>query len=255
MKLISLNTWAGRSLYPLMRFLENKAKDTDVFCFQEVFNADHESVNKNNPGEYVCGDLFEKMSEILSDFQGLSMHFHNKPLAQSLAIFVRRPIQIKEAGDLVVANEVPAPKELGGGVYDARKMQYVKIETKKGIYTVANLHGLWGGGIKTDIPERLAQSRVVKEFFNKTSGPKILCGDFNLLPDTESMKIMEQGMKNLIKEYGIKSTRTTLYRHFNDPEKPNFADYILVSPDIKVKKFEILPDIVSDHSPMFLEFS
>jgi len=78
----------------------------------------------------------------------------------------------------------------------------------------------------------------------------VLCGDFNLLPDTESLKRLEGiGLRNLIKEYGITSTRTSFY------DKPaKFADYALVSEGIEVKDFKILPDEVSDHSPMYLEF-
>ena len=33
-----------------------------------------------------------------------------------------------------------------------------------------------------------------------------------------------------------------------------FADYILVSPDIVVKHFQVLPDEVSDHAPLLVEF-
>ncbi len=79
--------------------------------------------------------------------------------------------------------------------------------------------------------------------------PKILCGDFNLKPDTESMKILEKDMDNLIKIYKITSTRTSLY-----PKEEKFADYILTSKEIVLNKFEVLPDEVSDHAPLLLDF-
>ncbi|HSE34638.1 MAG TPA: endonuclease/exonuclease/phosphatase family protein, partial [Candidatus Paceibacterota bacterium] len=79
--------------------------------------------------------------------------------------------------------------------------------------------------------------------------------DFNILPDTESMSILENGMRNLVKEFGVESTRTPLYRHYSNPEEPNYADYVLVSPDVRVTRFEVLPDVVSDHSPLLLEFT
>ena len=76
-----------------------------------------------------------------------------------------------------------------------------------------------------------------------------MCGDFNLLPDTESIKILESsGLRSLIKEYNITSTRTSFY---TKPAK--YADYILVTPGIEVKDFKVLTDEVSDHSPLFLE--
>ena len=81
----------------------------------------------------------------------------------------------------------------------------------------------------------------------------ILCGDFNLRPDTQSMTILETKMRNLIKEFGIKTTRNELYadlKVFND----YFADYVLVSPGIKVQNFQVPYVLASDHLPMILEF-
>jgi endonuclease/exonuclease/phosphatase family metal-dependent hydrolase len=57
------------------------------------------------------------------------------------------------------------------------------------------------------------------------------------------------GLRNLVKEYGVISTRTHFY---TKPEK--FADYIFVLQGIDVKDFRVLPDAVSDHSPLYLEF-
>ncbi len=56
-------------------------------------------------------------------------------------------------------------------------------------------------------------------------------------------------MRNLVKEFGVKSTRSKLY---TKPVK--FADYILVSNDVKVNKFDVINMEVSDHLPLFLDF-
>jgi exonuclease III len=67
--------------------------------------------------------------------------------------------------------------------------------------------------------------------------------------DGQSLAILEEGMKNLIKEYGVTDTRSSLYT------KPiRFADYILVSPEIRINNFKVLAEEVSDHLPMVLEF-
>lgn len=80
--------------------------------------------------------------------------------------------------------------------------------------------------------------------------PKILCGDFNLRPDTESIQILEKGMNNLILLHRINSTRTNLYT-----KEEKFSDYIFISYDIKTLSFEIYNEIVSDHAPLSLIFS
>ena len=100
------------------------------------------------------------------------------------------------------------------------------------------------------ITDRLEQSKSIIKFVKTIKGDFILWGDFNLSPDTESLQIIsrELNCRELIKEYGITSTRTSLYT------KPNkFADYVFVSKEIKIIDFKILPDVVSDHTPLFLE--
>jgi endonuclease/exonuclease/phosphatase family metal-dependent hydrolase len=115
-------------------------------------------------------------------------------------------------------------------------------------YTIFNVHGLWNGRGKTDTDERIAQSQRIRECIDLISGPKIVCGDFNLRPDTQSLTLIAHGMNDLIKTFGVASTRTSLY-----PKAERFADYIFVTPDITVKKFAVLPDVVSDHAPLLLE--
>jgi hypothetical protein len=59
----------------------------------------------------------------------------------------------------------------------------------------------------------------------------------------------EAGLRNLIKGYGITSTRTSLYK-----KEHRFADYTFVSENISVIDFKILPEEVSDHNAMYLDF-
>jgi endonuclease/exonuclease/phosphatase family metal-dependent hydrolase len=76
-----------------------------------------------------------------------------------------------------------------------------------------------------------------------------LCGDFNLQPETKSLAILEKGMRNLIKEFNIDTTRNYLYDH-----KEKYADYFLVSPEVKILSFKVIDTLVSDHLPLVLEF-
>ena len=78
-------------------------------------------------------------------------------------------------------------------------------------------------------------------------------GDFNLRPDTESVRMLEAaGLRNLVREYGIETTRTSLYDH---RDKEPHANYAFVSAGIEVRDFRVLPDEVSDHAPLFLDFT
>src|SRR3989344_1059488 len=253
MRLITLNTWSGRALYPLMSFFHKYRDQTDIFCLQEVRNGSQEVADSRHPDEHLYGPLFNKISGALSEFEGSFADFEEDPDKMSLASFWRRDLIVKNIDDFMVYTP-EQPREKVSIIFSARKLQYVVVEEKNKEVLIANYHGLWNNGPKTDTPERIEQSQKIKEFLNGLNGPTILCGDFNLLPKTESMHILEEGMRNLVKDYKIQSTRTPLYRHYHDPAEPNFADYILVSPEIVPKKLEVLPDIASDHAGLYLEF-
>jgi len=253
MRLITLNAWGGRALSPLMGFFKRRAGQTDIFCLQEVLDSEQAVVDSRHPDEYLCGDLFRKISAVLPDFAGTFASFADDPHRQSLAVFVRRSLPVKAVADLEIYRPAQ-PKEFGSAVFSSRKIQYASLDLEGRALTVVNFHGLWNGGPKTDTPERLTQSENVKSFLDGASGRKVLCGDFNLLPDTASLGILEKGMTNLVRASGVRSTRTALYRKHDDPNDPKFADYVLVSPDIQVQRFEVLPDLVSDHAALSVEF-
>ncbi len=55
--------------------------------------------------------------------------------------------------------------------------------------------------------------------------------------------------RNLIKEYSVQSTRSSYYK-----KELRFADYMFVSPEVNITDFKVLPDEVSDHLAMYLDF-
>jgi endonuclease/exonuclease/phosphatase family metal-dependent hydrolase len=130
----------------------------------------------------------------------------------------------------------------------------VKIKKGQKSFWVVNFHGVSRPGEKFDTPRRLLQSKKIISALKKLKGPKILCGDFNLLPNTKSIELVEQaGMKNLIKTYKIKNTRNSIsWQKYNN--KQYYADFTFVSPEIKVKKFKVPYNLPSDHLPMILDF-
>jgi endonuclease/exonuclease/phosphatase family metal-dependent hydrolase len=256
MRITTLNAWGGRSMHPLMRFFRYRKEETDVFCLQETFDCPQSVLDKKRPDEHVRGDLFTKIQGELAEFDGTFARFEDDPNRMSLAVFVRKGLPLVSVEDFIV--HVPdAPMDDGKLVLSSRKLQTVRIRRDGGDLLIANFHGLWVNGPKTDTPERIRQSNSVASALKAHAGPKVLCGDFNLLPDTASVRILEAeaGLRNLVTAYDVQSTRTPLYRHYEDPAEPNFADYILASPELVVKRFRVLPDLVSDHAPLYAEFA
>lgn len=85
-------------------------------------------------------------------------------------------------------------------------------------------------------------------YISKLDGPVILTGDFNLAPDSKSLEPLNALLKNLCIENKIETTRN-IYANSMIP-----VDYIWVSNDVRVNKFEVLPDAISDHAALALDF-
>jgi exonuclease III len=239
MKLISLNIWGGRAYDQFIEFIKKQSSDADFFCFQEVLN--HGKDVPGNEDGKVRMEIFSELAQLLPEFNGFLAPRDSRQ--ESLATFVKKNINISKE-DYIMVQKADSSRA------DGIPLHYVQFKHNDKQYTVCNLHGLWEPDTKkADIPERIEQSERVKAFLEKVDGAKIICGDFNLAPDTKSLKILEKDMRNLIKEFDITSTRSHFYT-----KEVKFADYALVSPEVKVLEFKVLQDAVSDHLPLLLEF-
>lgn len=116
--------------------------------------------------------------------------------------------------------------------------------------SVIQAHGLRDPAGKDDTPARLAQARRLVEQVQRaraTSELVIVCGDLNLLPDSETFALLRSaGMIDLV---GAADTRTSSY-----PKPIRSASYLLVSDVTAVSDFHIVasPE-VSDHRALRLD--
>ena len=164
-------------------------------------------------------------------------------------MLIKKDLDVISEGDVFVYKDRGYIPE-GDVGFHARNVQFATIATKNGNRSILNFHGLWNGGDKGDSEDRLLQSDRIIQFMKTLSNPYVMFGDFNLLPDTQSIKKLEDfGLHNLIKENGVTSTRTSFYT-----KAEKFADYAFTSKEIIIKDFKVLTDEVSDHSPLYLEF-
>jgi endonuclease/exonuclease/phosphatase family metal-dependent hydrolase len=110
---------------------------------------------------------------------------------------------------------------------------------------------MWSTQGKEDTPERALQSVRLVELIQRIPSDRfVICGDFNLLPTSETfVRLRALGFRNLLVDHGITSTRTSLYT-----KSGSYADYVLVSERMRVHSFVVpaAPE-VSDHRPLILE--
>lgn len=251
MKLITLNIWGGKVFDPLITFLKRHAIDTDIFCFQEVlFGASAETTPLHKGRLNIFEEIQKELPEFNSySFKSPSKYFQHdflNGIKMGQAIFLKKPLKNNGYGGFkTYKGDTVNGMEFGG--YATGSFQWIELENNT---IIGNLHGIWQkNSHKLDTPERLEQSKIIKEFLADKSNSQILCGDFNLAPETESLNILETNARDLIAQYKIDSTRSSYYE-----KSIRFSDYILISPSIEVKNFKVLQDEVSDHLPLMLEF-
>ncbi|MEK7507667.1 MAG: endonuclease/exonuclease/phosphatase family protein [Patescibacteria group bacterium] len=259
MKLISLNTWGGRIFEPLIKFIRSASVDTDIFCFQEMFTY-QEAQTSNN----TRLNLFSEIKNILSghaaffepiqdytDVEGVS----GVPSTFGQAIFIRNSFAVEKTGFLFTYRSLNARE---GGDIDTMGVgfQYLQFARNKKRFAILSLHGISRPGDKLDTPDRIKQSERIVHFLEGINVPKILCGDFNLMPKTRSIQMIEEaGLTNLITAFNIQETRGKLSPFYGKPDYQKFADYAFVSKDVLVHSFAVPDSGISDHLPMILEFS
>lgn len=133
----------------------------------------------------------------------------------------------------------------------ARSIQNMIIENNDKKFRIINIHGIWNEG-KLGDKRTINQCNFIIEKALLANYPVIILGDFNLIPETESIDMLNKNFRNLILEYNIKTTRP----NFNDGlDKGNIiCDYIFVNDKIKVNDFKVINNSISDHMPLILDF-
>ena len=233
---------------PLFPFLEAH-QDVDVFCFQEVFDEKGRDMTAlfEAAAEGTLSDLHARLSHAMPGHVGIFLPVWND--SYGIATFVRREIGIAASGSISLYENPNFPEIENDDADHPRSALRVDLIGERGGLKVVNVHGHWVPSNKSDTPARLEQSRRLITAVGENPQRTVLCGDFNLRPDTESVRMIESaGFRNLVAESGVTSTRTGLYK-----KEERFADYAFVTPDLEVEHFQILPDEVSDHAPLLVE--
>lgn len=223
--------WHGHQKAQLQDFLLAQTEKTDIFCLQEANRPDAEEVIAN-----VFDSRYFQAVSIEKTIESTNSYYY-------LTTIIKKPGRVTSTYGLLADDDTATGKALA---------TEIRIGTKTVI--VINVHGVPQPGHKLDTEGRLQQSRGIIAELGEKHAPTVLCGDFNLLPHTESIRMVtDKGFRNLIEEYAISTTRNRLaWEQFPD-NKQLFADYTFVSSGVRVLDFTV-PDIeVSDHLPMIVD--
>ena len=249
MKLISLNIWGGKYFEPLIKFVKDNSTTTDIFCFQEIYDTSStvkqylpkflktgiERISNNH--DSIRANLLDELKNILKDFT----YFYfptlkgyddvpnkvNFDLSYGQAMFVKTDVKINSHKDYFIYRDKSLNKVNRDFSNLATPLQYIRFTLDDKQFTLFHFHGTSYPPNKLDSKNRLIEARKVRKIMDSIDGAKILVGDFNLLPETKSIKIFEENMINLIKRYNIKMARSKLTPYYGTDKFQPFADYFL----------------------------
>lgn len=268
LRIISLNAWGGKLYAPLMPYLADAG--ADILCLQEVVRTPDATSEwmfyRDRDLELPQrANLFDEMARILPNHnaffsptaRGDLFDADNRIIASEfgLATYVRESLPvIGQASDFIHGDFSPH----GWGPHPrARNAHAVRLYDYAGdrAVTVVQLHGLRDPDGKGDTPARDAQADRLVELIERIRRPGealVVCGDFNLLPDSRTFDWLSTiGLTDLLTTRGFADTRTS---HYAKPGR--YADYMLVSPEVDVARFDVVAEPeVSDHRALLLELA
>lgn len=240
MKLLQLNIWGGRLGSKIKELIQRE--QPDVVCFQEAI--------KVAGGR---GFIFDELGEIQKDTNfdycyfspSLQWKLMQRKAEFGLAIMSKTPFLSSQ--NAFIGLELNTDFDITTDDYNVRSLQHVTISHNDNAINILNYHGHHVPDHKNGDAETMRQCLFIAEYAKTLVGSIILCGDFNLNPNSESLELINATLVNHTKEQGIGTTRTLL------THKTEVCDYIFTSSDIRVRNFQVLDDIASDHKALTIE--
>lgn len=264
MRLITLNVALfEKNNDKLFRFLS--MQNADIICLQEVTV----KVDKTTDPEFISKDTIDNVASnlvfssfapawVIKDFRMKNFHkqavfyFDFKGFLE-FGSYVKSKFKILKTSTVFVQENLKTITNWDNFMNnDPRLVQVIDLElpeAKK--LRILNYHGIWTQD-KQGNRNTLDACVKIKELALEVAYPVIITGDFNLFPDTESMKILNESFISLVDKYGISTTRPDSNELSN--LKRNVVDYIFITDQINVNSFNVLNVDVSDHFPLVLDF-
>lgn len=175
------------------------------------------------------------------------------------ALFYRKDRFRKLDGGTFWLSETPDSCSYGWDAACRRICTWVKLEDRQGgkVLHVFNTHFDHRG------EEARRQSAVlILEKIREISGeqgPVVLCGDFNLLPDSEPVILLKKDLKDSydVSELPPHASVATYHGFTYDNKAEGRIDYVFVSEGIRVERYGALTDsrdraFFSDHLPVLV---
>lgn len=241
MKIMSLNMWQGQLERVLLKHLEKSG--VDFACMQEAVQYNGQSLGLIS-SYHKIGNSLGLSEQFFSKL--ISSKLGDKELAFGNVIYSNVPFT--QTSTVFTRGEYKNDFNFDEDDYNIRAFQHVQLEIDGKKLNLLNHHGHHIDSHKLGDDETMRQVSQIIEFIKHLEGSVILCGDFNLSPESDSIRLIDENLENLSVKYSLKTTRSKL------TYKNEVCDYIFVSSDIKVNGFVMDDAIISDHNALILDF-
>lgn len=245
LKLLHLNIFMGKWLDEVIKYV--KQENFDILSFQEV-SGGRVSFHRDNTFQKIMDLGYEgemsvnwRIKNHYASFFGNATFF--KPqftLLEKSEIWLREYRDIEDPDNRESRDDPKAPLSLLLEK-DGRKLRIV------------NAHLAWDP-TPNDTQEKIRQAKIFYDYLQSIKSPFIITGDFNVEKHTKVVKMIDKIGRNLTAENKLTNTLNSRLHKAPHLFPPGLAvDYIYVSDDIKVEKFEVLDMDLSDHLGLYLE--
>jgi endonuclease/exonuclease/phosphatase family metal-dependent hydrolase len=226
-KILSWNIWCDSYFDKVKEFL--LAANAPIIALQEVSLEDKE----RDVVSFLKDLGYEYVSAPSAEFTAFGTNKHHKLHS---AVFSKFPI--------IESKSFVLNTEGNRGAIEA------KIKVGEKVLTVFSIHLKHTHHERTELQDN--QARTVASLLPPTLG--IVMGDFNALPDSYPIQLMEEKYVNTDK---TNAPTWSMYIEgcgvCKNDKLDTRLDYIFVSPDIKFSSFEVGMSKGSDHLPVSIE--
>jgi endonuclease/exonuclease/phosphatase family metal-dependent hydrolase len=248
LKIIQVNAWKGYLIHSLMNFIA--AEKPDILCCQEVLSSSQPN---------LLFHIFQNLED-LKEAGGFEFCFFSPTSTFDAfsakvdvgnAIFSKVPFINQQT--IFINDEYDPNQTVLDFRFNITNLQICELQMpKNNNFTVANYHGYHNhnplGTAKT-----IECSKKVADALKPYKKSLLLAGDFNISTKSPAFKPLSSlALENPITLNGIETTLSKVHRI--STIKKVACDYIMHSSNIKLRKFSLADEVVSDHKALVLEF-
>jgi endonuclease/exonuclease/phosphatase family metal-dependent hydrolase len=244
MKILQLNIWLGRLLNQVEALIEKE--QPDILCLQEVLDAEgtiylpdqvFDSLKRIKKTSGLSYDFFSPTNSF--QVAGVQGHFGN-------AILSRYPL--KHVETIFTNNAHNTIAQESDHIPNIRNLQITQVDTPDGVVTVFNHHGHWEPN-QFGSPTSVEKLQIVADQVRKQVGPIIVAGDFNVVAESDAMRVFDNLLVDLTAEHNI-TTTLSQFGKVSDVA----CDHILINDEISPLEFRVCEELVSDHKGLIMQF-